>query len=132
MGNPYPSLDTNGWIIDPASRLVAVFNTYYTTSYSQSVEHYGTLKSLPATIARNPRDRRLLGSNVTEDLNALFSAYFDSVDVNVTTEELKTNGVTNGIINIIVSVSVQEGAGVYKLAKVLSVENNKIIQVSDV
>ncbi len=131
MGVAYPSLDTNGWINDPSQKMIYVLNDYFDSNFSQTIEHYGKIKSLPFTISQFNKDRYKLGSKITDDMNALYNRYFDNATVNVIVDEETRNGKATGLLIIKLSVSANEGISVYRLAKVLNVSNNKILSVVD-
>lgn len=130
MGNPVPTLDTNGWLRDSLSKVVAIFNNYLSTSYSQSDVYRGSLRSLPFTIASNPKDIRALRSDIIDDLTTMYGAYTDGVTVNVSigdydgSKELPYYDIT-------IDVKVQEGLETFSIGRFIKVVNGQIKSVSD-
>ena len=81
MTNPYCSLDTVGFVKEPAVIAERVLADYLSTNYSQSIIFFGKLKSLQRTIQLNAGNMDLTAAAIGEDLHELLSAYLDNVTV---------------------------------------------------
>lgn len=130
MGSPVPTLDTNGWLKDAHSKTVSIFLDYLSTSHSQSDLHRDTIRSLPFTIASNPRDMVQLRNAVIDDLTAIYGAYSDSVSANVTITDVD-NTKELPYFNIIMDVKVQEGIETFSIGRFINVENGQIQNISE-
>lgn len=130
MSVPLPTLDTNGWVSDVQSKITGIFLDYLANNYSQSDIHLGNVRSLPYTIASNPRDMRGLRTAIERDLEILYGAYTDSVTTNISITDFDDGNELN-YYNIVLDVRVQEGLSLFNIGRYIKVENGKIITISD-
>lgn len=130
MSVPLPTLDTNGWVSDVQSKITGIFLDYLANNYSQSDIHLGNVRSLPYTIASNPRNTRDLRTAIERDIEIIYGAYTDGVTTNISVTDFDESKELS-FYNIIIDVRVQEGLSLFSIGKYIKVENGKIIGISD-
>lgn len=123
------TLDSAGYISDPPLIMDRILNNFAVANYSQSVVHYGQIKSLPWIIQRYAQDKYGLQAGIKESLEIMLAGYFDTVDVTVTIEpEVEGLEVKQ---NIIVDVIVSRGVQSWSMGKLLQLVNNKLFKIED-
>lgn len=130
MGLALPTLDTNGWVSDVQSKITGIFLDYLANNYSQSDIHLGNVRSLPYTIASNPRNIGELRLAIERDLEIIYGAYTDSVTTNISITDFYESNELN-FYNIVIDVKVQEGLSLFNIGKYIKVENGIIKGISD-
>lgn len=121
--NPYPVLGPEGYIYDPSQKIEAIFADYIASKNSQSTLFHGQVQSLSFDEYKGQYEAILSGEVIKQSLEALFEAYFDNVDINVTDNSEENDTVVTKIT--IVGELVDKGSR-YRLNEVLSANNGKI------
>lgn len=123
------TLDSAGYLSDPPLIIDRILNNFAVANYSQSIVHYGQIKSLAWLIQRYAQDKYGLQSSIKESLEIMLSGYFDTVDVNVSIEP--TLEETEVKQNIIIDVMVSRGIQTWSMGKLLQTVNNKLFKIED-
>ncbi len=123
------SLDSSGYISDPPLIVDRILNYFAVANYSQTVVHYGQIKSLPWLIQRYAQDKYGLQSGIKESLELMLGGYFDTVDVECTIEpDIENLEVKQ---NILVDVVVTRGIQSWSMGKLLQMVNQKLFKIED-
>lgn len=123
------TLDSSGYISDPPLIIDRILNNFAVANYSQTVVHYGQIKSLPWLIQRYAQDKFGLQAGIKDSLEIMLSGYFDTVDVEVNIVpdidgvEVKQN--------IIIDVIVSRGMQSWSIGKLLQMVNQKLFKIED-
>lgn len=123
------TLDSSGYISDPPLIIDRILNNFAVANYSQTVVHYGQIKSLPWLIQRYAQDKFGLQAGIKDSLEIMLSGYFDTVDVEVNIVpdidgvEVKQN--------IIIDVVVSRGMQSWSIGKLLQMVNQKLFKIED-
>lgn len=123
------TLDSAGYISDPPMIVDRVFNYFSVANYSQSMVHYGQIKSLPWLIQHHAQDLYGLEHAIKDALEVMLSGYFDSVNVDCQIRpEIEGVEVKQ---NIIVDVVVSRGFESWSVGKLLRMVNKKTFVIED-
>ena len=79
----YPSLSEDGWITSPERTADYLFSNFFVADYSQTYMYPGMIASLPWILQSTQGDTSEAMREIRRTLNAYFSHYFESVEVNV-------------------------------------------------
>lgn len=128
MGVPYPAMDE--YIRDPGLKAAAIWADYQVTNKSQSTINKGLISSMPYDVQQVAGQWENIPDVFSSSLNRLFGAYFDEASFDVVIDE---NDNTHGADIVVVKISgiLIEGNTRYQLNKLLSLNNQKIVAVSD-
>lgn len=133
MTNPYCSLDTVGFVKEPAVIAERVLADYLSTNYSQSIIFFGKLKSLQRTIQLHAGNMDLTAAAIGEDLQELLSAYLDNVTVNVTTAVITTSsGQPTDKYEILIEANFSTGKGMESLATTIRESNEGFTRIASI
>jgi hypothetical protein len=80
---PAPTMSTSGWVTDAEGKFDRLLSYYLTSTDSQSNIIEGGTKSFAYMVARYGHSPAVLASNLREDLNRLFSEYYNKAQVSV-------------------------------------------------
>ncbi len=126
---PLATLDTDGYVKDPARIAARLFSYYFKSDYSQSDNYRGGVKSLPYTIAKNPQNIDQITSDIQRNLEQLFSAQFDNVAV-VTSYNIvqdATTGEETAKYNVSVAVTFEHNGAQKQVNRLLEIVNNEFV-----
>lgn len=122
-----PTLSTQGWVSDVtalADRLMAYF---FISDYSQTRYFPGSVSSLPYLVQRHGSDPFTLRQRTRDTLYSYLSAYFDSVDIEVTTDQPAPDDPNR--IQLTVKATVAKDNKTYSLGRLVSVNNNLVQKI---
>lgn len=122
--NPLATLSRKGWLKGVAERADRQLAYYLASDASQSQLYKGSIRSLQATIQLYNTNGTRLGQAVEEDLNSLFNAIFDGVNVIVTVTDTATDG--SNRYNIAIDVTITEAGVTYQLGETLQTINGVV------
>lgn len=120
--NPYPTLSELGFIHDPKQKIEWIFADYIAAKHSQSTLNYGRVSSLSFDEFDGNYEGHRTAEVMQNSLTQLFSAYFDTANVQVTDDSLTDSNETKVIVK---GVFTQDGKQ-YQLNETLSVSNGRI------
>lgn len=120
--NPYPTLSEFGLIHDPKQKIEWIFADYIASKHSQSTINYGQNASLSFDEFDGNYEGIRTASIMQASLVAIFSAYFEQTDIQVTDSSDPDSKTVNVTVK---GIFVQEGKN-YQLNEVLSVNNGRI------
>lgn len=124
-----PTLSSNGWVKDTALKADSLFAYYLISNASQSYLYTGLVSSLPNDIAISNNDTITLTDVIKKNISALFSRYFQAVEVIVKVsaiDPLKPNE-----LNIDITVEVTDNNERFTLGKLIETVDSKVKQVTD-
>ena len=120
--NPMVTLDTDGFLTDPAKISARLLNYFFWSDESQSNLFRGAISSLPGIISRNPNNIQVIKDGIESALNRLFSAHFDEVNIVISHESInKTDGTPSAQVNISVGISFRHNGDLKQVARILEI-----------
>lgn len=128
MGVPYPSLDE--YIRDPGLKAAAIWADYQVTNKSQSVLNKDLISSMPYDVQQAAGQWERITDLMSSSLNRLYGAYFDECHFDVTIDDTDTSRGTDVVVVKVSGILIEDNVR-YNLNKLLSVNSQKIISVSD-
>lgn len=120
---PYPTLSESGFVEDPRQKIEWIFSDYTKAKYSQSMLHYGHISSLSFDEFDGNYEGLKSAAILQRSLTTLYSAYFDTADIEVTDDSIVGGTATSVIIKGMLSQNGQR----YQLNENLSILNGKVI-----
>lgn len=130
MANAIASMDGTGFITDASLKIDYVMASYAATQYSQSVLFRDSISSFSKDIQMASQQWEILPDLMQDNLNKMFSAYFDNVEIMVRLDEDSYNDSSNTFKVFIEGIVSQDGES-YQLSKELYVNSKKFSSVSD-
>lgn len=121
--NPYPTFTDAGYITDPKQKIEWIFSDYIKAKYSQSIMNYGNISSLSFDEFDGNYEGIKSADIIRRSLTKLYSAYFDTADIEVTDDSIAGEGVTKVTVKGVLS---QNGSR-YQLNESLSVHNGRVV-----
>lgn len=131
MGNPVPSLDSNGYITGVGPKADRAFAYYLVSEHSQTLAHQGHIKSFPYTLATYAKDPVELRIRVKNEVAELFKQYFDEADIEVQIREILDNGNPTSKLDIRIFAILTENNVRYSLGKLIDTVDGKVRQVTN-
>lgn len=129
MSNSIVTLDTRGVIDDPLTKLQWILTYLVSTETSQTNAHSNLIFSLPDAIRRHGDNEVGLRDEVQSRLQGVFERYFDSVNVDVSTNDLPNDP---SKFEIVIRARVLQNNQWYDLAHSLYVIRDKLELVTEV
>lgn len=127
------TLDSDGYISDPSHIIDRTMNNFFTSNYSQTVVHVGQIKSLPYLVRQFASDNYGLERACIKALTDMLSAHFESVIVEANIEPIDPEKPDSDRVSLTISAVVYTANGKsYDMAKLLSLVNNKITNITEV
>lgn len=124
---PVPSLSFAGWIRSPAEKADALFSHFYESEKAQTVLYGDRVSNLQWIIEEYGSDIVNLTNKLRQGIEQYLSAYYDTVNVDITTNNNAEN--LNGNINITVYIDVTEDGKTYSFGKLLNITDSKIQKI---
>lgn len=130
--NPYPSMTSTGWYTDPELAINAILNDYCYCERGATKLYPEMIRSLPYQLMRYT-DEMALASVVQDDLTALYKNHFDGVDCTVTYDPDNQHqlGSESPRYYLEVTLIITDEGSRYSLAKVLNIDNSKVIMIGE-
>ena len=122
-----PTLSSAAYLQDPGQILDRQMSYFFVADYSQSNVHRGSVSSLPYIIKTYSHDKSQLITQTELAINRMLSG-FDSVNITVSVEDSTTNA---NEYNMILEGYVIADKRQYGIAKLLTVNHNKLAKVSE-
>ena len=128
------TLDTDGYVRDPAKIAARLLKYFFKSDYSQSNSYRGHVKSLPYIIAQNPNKIQAIKDGIESALYNLFSAQFDAVAITINHEMLvdASTGLETGRVDIRVSIGFTHLGKEMQVANILQIYDNTFTTREDV
>lgn len=130
MANPLATLSTGGWVTSVQEIAPKLMQYYLASEYSQSITYLGDIKSLPYTLSIMKRNFIALEDTIRNDLTAVFSSYFERVEIEVSVDENKSlldTATSEFTIKLFAKIS--DRGATYNLSRLVSIVDNKIAKV---
>lgn len=124
--NPYPTLSPLGYIYDPQQKIEWIFADYIASKHSQSTINFGRISSLSFDEFDGNYEGQRTAEIMQNSLTKLFTAYFESANVQVTDD---TEAGSQEAKVIVKGVFTQDGKN-YHLNDVLSLNNGRITRLA--
>ncbi len=120
------TLDTDGYVRDPAKISARLMEYFFRSDYSQSDSYRGHIKSLPWIIAQFPNRIQDIKDGIESSLTKLFAAQFDAVTVTINHEMIKdlASGKETGRVDIRVSIGFTHNGKEMQVANILQILDN--------
>lgn len=128
--NPMVTLDTDGFLTDPAKISARLLNYFFWSDASQSNIFRGAVASLPGIISNNPNNIQAIKDGIEIALNRLFSAHFDEVNIVISHESIERDGKTTAQVDIRVGISFRHNGELKQVARILEIVD-KTFKVRD-
>jgi hypothetical protein len=125
MGNQVLSLSRKGFLTDVAERADRQYAYYLTSDKSQSFLYNGKILSLQATIQAVGNNQQKLQSQITQDINTLLGAIFDTATATITVGTPAWDG--SNRFNITIQAVVTDNGVTYDLGSLLLQSDNGIV-----
>lgn len=120
--NPMVTLDTDGFLTDPAKIAARLLNLFFWSDESQSNLFRGAISSLPGIISRSPNNIQAIKDGIETALNRLFSAHFDEVNIVINHDIInKADGTPSAQVNISVGISFRHNGELKQVARILEI-----------
>lgn len=121
--NPYPTFSESGWITDPKQKIEWIFSDYIKAKYSQSIVNYGKISSLSFDEFDGNYEGIKTADIIQRSLTKLYSAFFETADIEVKDDSLSNSEVTTVTIKGILS----QGGQRYQLNENLTIRDGRVI-----
>lgn len=131
---PLATLDTDGYLRDPAKISARLLEYFFRSDYSQTNSFRGHVKSLPWIISQNPNKIQEIKDGIESSLYNLFSAQFDAVLVTVNHEMIRdtTSGKETGRVDIRVAIGFSHNGKDMQVANILQIFDNTFVVREDI
>lgn len=121
--NPYPTFSDSGWITDAKQKVEWIFSDYIKAKHSQSIINYGKVSSLSFDEFDGNYEGIKTADIIQRSLTKLYSAYFETADIEVTDDSLSNSETTTVTIKGILS----QGGQRFQLNENLTVRDGRVI-----
>lgn len=91
MANPVPTLSPAGWLESGVEKLDMLLGYYLTSEANQTTLYYGNITSLPLLVAKYGKDESKLTEEVENSLRVFLERYYDNIEVEVNSQEIKNS-----------------------------------------
>ena len=130
MAYAIASMDGSGFITDASLKIDYIMACYASTQYSQTVLFRDSISSFSKDIQMCSQQWERLPDTMQNNLNKMFSAYFDNVEIIVRLDDASMEDSSNQFKVYIEGIVSQDGNN-YQLSKELYVNSKKFSAVSD-
>jgi hypothetical protein len=131
MSEVVTTMDSAGWLTNPAQKADRLMAYFLVNNHSQSNLFLGQVRSLPYIIQSNPNDMPSVQTQVSNALNTVFGAAFDQVQVSVAmTGGAKSLGGSASIYDISIQVDCTQDGVTQSLGRLINIVDSKIAKVS--
>lgn len=130
MAYAIASMDGSGFITDPSLKIDYIMACYASTQYSQTVLFRDSISSFTKDVQMCSQQWERLPDTMQSNLNKMFSAYFDNVEIIVRLDDASMEDSSNQFKVYIEGIVSQDGQS-YQLSKELYVNSKKFSSVSD-
>lgn len=130
MAYAIASMDGSGYITDPSAKIDYIMACYASTQYSQSLLYRDKISSFSKDIQMCSQQWELLPDRMANNLNKMFSAYFDNVEIMVRLDDDSMKDASNEFKVYIEGIVSQDGKS-HQLSRELFVNSTKFSSVSD-
>ena len=120
MATIVPTLTVDGFVENPAQKLLKIYEYFLTSDYSQTVTYNTYITSFVYIVREFSDDMSNLKTNLINKLSTLVSRYFDLYDVDVFIDE------DDSFINIGIDINVTVDDKKYSLNEVTSVSKTNL------
>ncbi len=127
MANPVGSLSEKGWINDVKPKADKLIGYYLTSNYSQSNLFRGEIVSLPKQVQEHGNDPVALRELIRTDLERMLGRSFDSVNVDVNTDQ--PNADDPGRLNITLRALVVQDGQTYSLGRLVESSKGQVNRI---
>lgn len=125
-----PSLDSRGWIDNPAEMAELLFAYFLVSNKSQSTTHYSRIASLPYILQTTGNDFTVLKNEVERVLQELYSKYFEKAVISISMEPADGKTLELAQYNMKVSAILTQNGIQYSLGQLLSIANKVVTKVA--
>lgn len=128
--NPVPTLSTDGWVRSSAKRIDYLMVYFFVSDRLQSTLYPTSISSLPWILKENPRDMAVAAEAVRKQLNIYLTAYYDSVNIDVTVAD--TDPLVSATLSTMtITATVTLNGETFSVSKLLSIVDGKLSEFSD-
>lgn len=120
MATIVPTLTVDGFVENPAQKLLKIYEYFLTSDYSQTVTYNTYITSFVYIVREFSDDMSNLKTNLINKLNTLIGRYFDIYDVDVFIND------DDSLINIGIDINVTVDGKKYSLNEVTSVNKTNL------
>lgn len=118
------TLDMGGYISDPPLVADRIMRNFFVANYSQTNVHYGDIHSLPYIIYQYAEDMLSMSDAIKNNLQAMFTGFFNEVNVTVDIVDLDESIEVKK--NIIIDVVLRKDVNTFSLGRLVEMTNGKI------
>ena len=124
---PYPALDTDGWIRTPEHVVDHLLSDFFLSDYSQTENFTGRVASYAWLVHEYQADTGRLSQEVAQALTSYFMDYFYDVDATVTWAN-EDNTINRQ--KLIISMQITDGAGtIHELVRIANQDGFKVTSI---
>jgi hypothetical protein len=126
MGNiiPVPTLSANAWVKDPNGKIDFLLAHFYESEKSQTAVYGDNVASLQYIVQKYGSDITALVNNIKLGLEKYLARYYDTVVVEVTSDDTSAN--ITGAINLKLYCEVSENGITNSVGNLLKTNSSKI------
>lgn len=125
-----PTLSEDGWVKSTEERADYLFSHFFVAEYSQTFLYTSQVASFPYIIQKNQGRPDEAAEELKNTLTIYFSRYFNSVESEVSYEEVPPK---SGKVRINLYLSFKDETGKeFKLARAADILNSKLVKVLDI
>ena len=119
MSNTLPMLSSEGWVKNPATQMVKLYNHAFLSDHSQSNIYAGSIMSMQHILANEFTNKIELVTAIEENLERYYRSYFDEANV---VFKLDNDTTDSAVLSFSLQITAQKDGKRYDLAKELSVD----------
>lgn len=124
---PYPGLDTDGWIITPTAVADRLLGDFFLSDYSQTENFTGRVSSFAWVVKTYEHDSNLLSEMTQDQLSQYFDKYFWEPEVVVNWEN-EEGSINKQILKIYATFQDRHG-DVHNLARLARGDGTRIREI---
>lgn len=130
MANVVPSLSDRGWVKGPSEKADQLLANFFATDVAQSYLYKDHMTNAQGLLAQYGKDIPRLCSEMQAQLQTYLAAYFDRVNVEVTSDAFDPAHVQN-TVTLTISIGLAQDGVNYAIDKMVQAVNSKFKRITN-